>query len=147
MQQVPKGRVMKWKERLSHEIEDQLIARNDETIQFDPALIAILVPFLMGLVKNCLLASILQQHRAINRRPDGRVTQTMRSNIAEAFREKHPDAGPDAVDQHVEASLDAFREASVIEITELYRDAQKAPADEAIDWDKAKVRTLSNLRD
>lgn len=135
-----------WKERILYEIQTQLILRSNEGIQFDPALLAILVPFLGGLIKDCLLQNVLQQHRAVNRSPDGRVAKSMRQNIAEAFRDKHPESDADTVEKHVEASIDAFREASVAEVTELYRDARKAPSEDVIDWDKAKVRTISQLR-
>ncbi len=141
-----KEKIVRWKDLIAHEINSQISSRNHEPIQFDPALIAILVPFLVGLVKDCLLQNVLQQHRAVNRRPDGRVAKSMRTNIAESFRAKYADADETTVDQHVEASIDAFREASVLEVTELYKDAQHAPPEEVIDWDKAKVRTISQLR-
>jgi hypothetical protein len=141
-----KETIVKWKDLITHEINTQIVDRNDEAIQFDPTLVSILVPFLAGLVKDCLLQNIRQQHRAINRQPDGRVARTMRANIASSFRAKYPDADGQTVDQHVEASIDAFREASVAEITELYKAAHNAPKEEVIDWDKAKVRAISDLR-
>jgi len=141
-----KEKIVKWKDFIAHEIQMQISERNDEAIQFDPALISILVPLLVGLIKQCLLQNVLQQHRAINRRPNGRVAQTMRENIAKSFRAKYVDADQATVDQHVEASIDAFREASVLEVTELYKDAHHAPAEEVIDWDKAKVRVISDLK-
>lgn len=125
-----------WKQRLTDDIAEQ----HSGAAQFDPVLVSLLVSFVFGLIKQCLLAQILRQHKAINRRPDGRIAVAMKNRISKAFIAMHPTADETAVTSHVESSLDAFCEASEFELRQMYIDQitnPSAPSED--DWTFAAV--------
>ena len=138
-----------WKSRLAQEIEHQhslstatLAASPTGTqpVQFAAVLTGLLVDLLLGVLKQCLLQHVLAQHRAVNRRPDGRVAHLMRAKFEESFLKKHPEHDPAAVKAHVDSSIEAFREAGESELIDLYRDQQSKPVDpDDDDWDHAAV--------
>jgi len=109
----------------------------DQTVTLIPALLGLLIPFLCQMLAKCLLAQVLKQHRVINRDPDGVVAQRWKSRVAGEFAKKHGDVGLSLgdVDNHVSAAFEAFREASVAELTEAVEALRDLPTE--ADWDAA----------
>lgn len=131
-----------WRERVIGKIQHQHV---ESPIEFDPVLAGLLVSFLFGVLKQCLLQNVLAQHRAVNRRPNGAVAQKMRQKLSAGFSQSHPDADHVAVIAHCESAMKSFREATTEEIVRLYQEQQTTPANlDEVDWNAAVVRSILN---
>ena len=121
----PEMQTVDWAARVASEIEGQ---HQGVRVGISPVIVGLLVNLVLGILKQCLMAHMLRQHRIVNRRPDGRVATAMKAEIGRAFLEKHPDQDSASVKAHVDSTVEAFREASVTELTDLFQSQQERPA-------------------
>jgi hypothetical protein len=138
------GSKMAVAEYFRRDIEDQFEAAPKA---LDPILLGLLIQFLFGLMKQCLLQNVLAKHRIINRKPDSVVAQKLAEQIRIGFRAKNPSLPVEAVETHVAAAMNSFREASTAEIIRLFQEQQATPPDPTNDqWHEAAVaKTLNSI--
>ena len=142
-----------WEDRVLAEIQHQhgvsveaargiTVDGSPRVVGFSAVIAGLLVDLLLGVLKQCLMQHVLAQHRAVNRRPDGRVAMGMRSKFEQVFLEKHSEHDEVAVKAHVDSAMEAFREATESEVVDLVRDTQLKPSDPTDDdWEHAAIAT------
>ena len=121
-------------------LQAAIIAAQPDTlsVQFVEILVGLLVEFLVQLVSQCLLQHILQQHRAINRHPEGSVARRWRDSIALQFSAAHPEQGTDAAVHYATGAREAFRKATVEEVTEAVQSIHAGIGQLSdVDWNRA----------
>jgi hypothetical protein len=88
----------------------------DRPKKFDPLTIITIVGFIIRLIQVCKEEAISRQQQACKEKPNGGVARHLKKNMHNRYVSEHPTADPDDVEEHVDASLKAFVNATPEEL-------------------------------
>ncbi len=120
-------------------------------VTFDPITISIVASILCSILRYCAASSATRLQSAVKRRPKGVSAIRLRGRLREQYslaraREGFLFEDPDQVNQHVDASMTAFAEATPAELSKLIQDSQlEEPATLFISQPAAAAKDMEDI--